>query len=71
MWVHVTAGNAAFNLDHVTRLYVEETGTGAALKAEIAGKLTMIAYFGSKVEAQSALAEIMRQCEANAAVYRL
>lgn len=71
MWVHVRSGSAAFNLDHVTRLFVEETGSGAALKAEIAGKTLMIGYFASKADAQSALEQIMEKSEAGAAVFRL
>jgi hypothetical protein len=71
MWIHVSAGNTAFNLDHVTRLFVEETGSGAALKAEIAGKTVMVAYCNSKSEAQTRLAEIMKGHEDKAAVYRM
>lgn len=71
MWIHVAAGNTAFNTEHVSRLFVEETGSGAALKAEIAGKTMMVAYFTEKAEAQKALQDIMQSSEANSAVYRL
>ncbi len=71
MWIYARAGKNAFNLDHVSRIFVEETGSGAALKAEAAGKTQMIGYFNSKAEAQSALEAIMEKCEAGAAVYRL
>lgn len=71
MWVHVRSGNTAFNLDHVTRMFVEETGSGAALKAELAGKTLMIGYFSSKGEAIAALEQIMEQKSSGAAVFRL
>ena len=71
MWVHVRSGNTAFNLDHVTRLFVEETGSGAALKAELGGRTLMIGYFNSKAEAQAALEQIMEKSESGALVFRL
>lgn len=71
MWVYVRAGSSAFNLDHVSRMFVEETGSGAALKAEVAGKMQMIGYFNSKVEAQAALETIMEKSEIGATVFRL
>jgi hypothetical protein len=71
MWVYVNGGGAAYNLDHVTRLFVEETGSGAALKAELAGKTLMVGYYGSKSEAQAALNDILEKQEAKAAVIRL
>ncbi|MBC8103605.1 MAG: hypothetical protein H7Z41_13595 [Cytophagales bacterium] len=71
MWVYVRAGKTAFNLDHVSRMFVEETGSGAALKAEVAGKMQMIAYFDSKAEAQSAIEAILETRESGAAVFRL
>ena len=71
MWVYARVGSTAVNLDHVSRMFVEETGSGAALKAEIAGKMQMIAYFPSKAEAQTALEAMMEKSDAGAAVYRL
>jgi hypothetical protein len=71
MWVYVAASHAAFNLDQVTRLYVEETGTGAALKAEISGKPVMVGYFGSRAEAQAALDTVLEKQEAGSALVRL
>ena len=71
MWIYVRAGNNAFNLDHVSRMFVEETGSGAALKAEVAGKMQMIGYFTSKAEAQTALESIMEKSEVGASVFRL
>jgi hypothetical protein len=71
MWVFMSGGSGAINLDHVTRLFVEETGSGAALKAEIAGKVTMVGYFDSKAEALTALEDIMQKREAGVSVVRL
>ena len=71
MWIYVNGGTTAYNMDHVTRLFVEETGSGAALKAELAGKTLMVGYYGSKSEAQAALDAIMQKQEANAAVVRV
>jgi len=71
MWIFVRSANTAFNMSHITRLFVEETGSGAALKAELQGKTTMIGYFGSKPEAQAKLEDIMERHEAGAPVIRL
>ncbi len=71
MWVYARVGSTAVNLDHVSRMFVEETGSGAALKAEVAGKMQMIAYFASKAEAQMALEAIMEKSDAGATVFRL
>ncbi len=71
MWVHIRSASTAFNLDHVTRLFVEETGSGAALKAEMAGRTIMIGYFNSKAEAQASLEQIMEKNESGAAVIRI
>ena len=71
MWVYARASNSAVNLDHVSRMFVEETGSGAALKAEVGGKMQMIGYFNSKAEAQAALEAIMEKSEVGAMVYRL
>lgn len=80
MWIYQENTNTALNLDHVARLFVEATGTGAALKADLASggasaapaaKTVMVAYFDSKADAQAALAELMRKREANVAVARL
>ena len=71
MWVYVRSGRNAFNLDHVSRLYVEETGAGAALKAEFAGKTILVHYFSAKADAQVALDQIMEQNEAGAAIVHM
>ncbi|GAB4463331.1 MAG: hypothetical protein OHK0029_31830 [Armatimonadaceae bacterium] len=71
MWIYLSGGSAAINMDHVTRLYVEETGSGAALKADIDNKTTMVGYFESKQEALDALKNIMEKREAHAPVVRL
>jgi hypothetical protein len=71
MWVYVRSGRNAFNLDHVSRLFVEETGSGAALKAELAGKTVMVNYFSSKADAQAALDQIMEQNGAGVAIVQM
>ena len=71
MWIYAGAGSAAYNSEHISRLYVEETGAGAALKADISGKVTMIAYYESKADAQAALADVMERHEAGGRVVRL
>jgi hypothetical protein len=70
MWIYIAGGNMAINTDHVTRFYVEETGSGAALKADVSGKTMMVAYYESKAQAQAALAHLIEKREANAAVVR-
>jgi hypothetical protein len=70
LWIHVAASRTAFHADHISRIFVEETGTGAALKAEIEGKVTMIAYFPSKIDAHAALSTLLEQYEANVRVIR-
>lgn len=71
MWIFLSDGANAINLDHVSRLYVEGTGTGAALKADIAGKTMMVAYYSSKDEAVVALKEIMGKRDAGVTVVYL
>lgn len=71
MWVYVAGASTAFNLDHAARMFVEDTGTGAALKADLTGKTQMIVYCSSKADAQAALENIMARREAGADVLRL
>ena len=71
MWMYSNDGNTAINLNHVTRLFVEETGSGAALKAEIAGKTFMVAYFNSKADAKEGLRELMAKRAAETLVARI
>ena len=71
MWIYVAGGSVAFNLDHAARVFVEDTGTGAALKVDLAGKTQMIAYHTSKADAQAALESIMSAREKGATVLRL
>ena len=71
MWIYIRSSNTAYNMAHITRLYVEETGSGAALKAEITGKTTMIGYYTSKAEALTKLDDIMERHESGAPVIRL
>ena len=71
MWVFVAGANTAFNLEHASRVFVEDTGSGAALKADLAGKTVMLAYYTSKAEAGAALENIMARREAGAGVFRM
>lgn len=71
VWICTDRGNSAYNLSHITRLYIEETGQGAALKAEIAGKSFMLGYFGSKAEAKGTLQAILEKQEVGGAVYTI
>ena len=59
MWIHVVKDSTAFNTDHISRFFVEETGSAAALKAEISGKIHMIAYVPSKTLGQDLLRRIV------------
>lgn len=71
MWIHVEKDNVAFNSAHVSRLFVEETGSSAALKAEINGRPFMIAYLPNKAAAQEALRSLMEQCDSGVEVARI
>lgn len=71
MWLSVAAGNAAFNLDQSSKLFVEETGAGAALKADIGGKTVLVSYFSDKADARTALESLLEKLEAGAKVVRL
>jgi hypothetical protein len=68
MWIYMHNGSMAFNMEHMTRLYIEETGSGAALKADIDGKTVMIGYYASKAEAHAALSNVMAKRSDNVAV---
>ena len=71
MWIYSQKSNAAFNIDQVARLFVEVTGAGAALKAEIAGKPQMVAYYDDKESAQVALVEILTKRETGTCLMRI
>lgn len=71
MWIFSKASNAALNIDHVARLFIENTGAGAALKADVQGKPTMVAYFEDKEMAHRALLEILSKREEGIRVVRL
>jgi hypothetical protein len=71
MWLYISSSRIAYNLEKVTRLLVEEVGSRAAIKAEIDGKIVMLAFFDSAVEAQVALENILTRRESGASVVRL
>lgn len=71
MWIYSQKSNAAVNIDQVARLFVEVTGAGAALKAEIAGKPQMVAYYDDKESAQLALLAILTQRDSGASLMRI
>lgn len=71
MWIYIEKENSCINLDHVSRLYVETTGSGAALKADLSGKTVMVSYSESKEDARKTLSEIITAREAGASVFRL
>ncbi|MDX1934947.1 MAG: hypothetical protein SFU56_20305 [Capsulimonadales bacterium] len=71
MWLCTDNGMAAYNLAAISRLFIEQTGTGAALKAEIAGKSLMIAYFSSRQDAQTTLKHILESQEKGQSVLHL
>ena len=71
MWIYIAGAHTAFNLDHAARVFVEDTGSGAALKADLTGKTQMLQYFTSKADAQAALETIMARRDAGAQVLRL
>ncbi len=70
MWIYLQGSHMAINTDHVTRFYVEETGSGAALKADVSGKTLLVSYHETKASAVAALAELMEKREANVEVVR-
>lgn len=71
MWVFIESECTGLNLDHVSRLYVEGTGSGAALKAEYGAKTLMVGYYGSKADAVEALNFLLEQRAQSVAVARL
>jgi hypothetical protein len=71
MWIYSKKSNAAYNINHVARLFVEVTGSGAALKAEIAGKPQMLAYFDDKEMAMAALLDILAKREMGIPLMRM
>ena len=71
MWIYLENEMNCINLSHVSRLYVETTGTGAALKADLNGKTIMIGYYEHKDLARTALNELIARREAGSEVVRL
>jgi len=71
MWIFIEKEHSCINLDHVSRLYVETTGSGAALKADLNGKTMMVSYSETKEAARATLSEILVAREAGQAVFRL
>jgi len=72
MWIYIERESVGLNLDHVTRLFVEVTGSGAALKAEMAtGKTLMVGYYDDKPAALASLNRIMKEKEAGSALVRI
>lgn len=72
MWIYIERESVGLNLDHVTRLFVEVTGSGAALKAEMAtGKTLMVGYYPDKPSALEGLGRIMKEREAGASLVRI
>jgi hypothetical protein len=71
MWIYSKKSNAAYNINHIARLFIETTGNGAALKAEIAGKPQMIAYYDDKDGAQVALMDILAKKELGIPMVRM
>jgi hypothetical protein len=71
MWVFIESECTGLNLDHVSRLYVESTGAGAALKADYGAKTLMVGYYTSKPEAVEALNFLLEQRAQNVTVARL
>ena len=69
MWIHVEKDSLAFNTAHVSRLFVEQTGSGAALKAEVAGKIHMIAYVTDKESGRLLLREMMEAANQGKATF--
>jgi len=72
MWIYIERESTGLNLEHVTKLFVEVTGSGAALKAEMDnGRTVMVGYYPDKPSAQQALERIMHQQEQGAALARM
>ena len=71
MWIFLEHEANCINSDHVSRLYVEATGSGAALKADLSGKTVMLGYYDSKDAARAALNELIALREAGSPVVRL
>ena len=71
MWIYLEHEANCLNAEHVSRLYVEVTGSGAALKADLNGKTMMLGYYDSKDAARAALSELVALRESGAAVVRL
>ena len=71
MWIYLEHEANCINSDHVSRLYVEPTGSGAALKADLNGKTIMLGYYDNRDAARAALAELVQLRESGAAVVKL
>lgn len=71
MWIYLEHEANCINSDHVSRVYVESTGSGAALKADLSGKTIMLGYYDSREEARAALTHLISLRESGVAVVRL
>ena len=71
MWIYSKKSSAAYNINHVARLFIEVTGSWAALKVEIGGKPQMLAYFDDKEMAQVALLDILAKRELGIPLMRM
>ena len=71
MWIYLEHEANCINSDHISRVYVESTGSGAALKADLGGKTIMLAYYESRDDARAALSHLIGLRESGVAVVRL
>ena len=71
MWIYLEHEANCINSDHVSRLYVESTGSGAALKADLSGKTIMLGYYENRDDARTALKQLIERRESGVAVVRL
>ena len=71
MWIYLEHEANCINTNHVSRLYVEPTGSGAALKADLNGKTIMLGYYDSRDAARAALSELVTLRETGVAVVKL
>ncbi|MBC8143298.1 MAG: hypothetical protein H7Y38_17875 [Armatimonadetes bacterium] len=71
MWIYLEHEANCINSDHVSRMYVESTGSGAALKADLSGKTVMLGYYENRDDARDALKQLIHLRETGVAVVRL
>ncbi len=71
MWIYLEHEANCINTDHVSRMYVESTGSGAALKADLSGKTVMLGYYENRDDARAALKQLIDLREAGVAVVHL